>query len=585
LRERVLLKGEKISSGIGVGRLFFIDRKFVSIPHISLTGGKEAVLNEIERFKKAVSDSEQELVRIISDKKTPDQTRSILEVHRMMLTDPTVSELVLKTVTEKKINAEWAVLDVFDELTRMLEGNNSGYYIKAKIVDMEVVRDKLISKLAGGVSSTLLEIPEEDLVICSHSLTVSELNYFSQFPNVKGIVLESPGGVSHLTVVLRALEIPAVMGVPSLISNIDYGDIVIVDGVNGEVVLRPDRSEIKDAIRKNKRFEKYFARFLENVETPSVSRDGHVLKVGGNIDQPGEVPFVKKYGGEFIGLFRTELMFPEKQVVPSEDRHYEIYSQVLHFANPLRATIRIFDFGEDKEGAIVHKGFMGMRGIRLCKRRPDVFIPQIRGLIRAAEQGNLNILLPFVSNVHEVDDFKELLFKEAAKMGLSRNLDNVELGAMIEVPSAIFIAEQIAKEVSFFSVGTNDLIQYLMAVERKDQYSSNYFSHFHPSVIRVLFNLAHIAKEQGKEISICGEMAADRYFPLVFLAMGISSLSMSPISIPIIKKIIKCGYIKEGDVMLKKMLVAKKNSQVIKILRDFMVDRYPNIFTETWNNN
>lgn len=585
MRERVLLKGEKVSSGIGIGRLFFIDRKFVQIPHISLIGGEEAVSSEIDRFFQAVFVSDQELSGIILDKETPEETRSILETHRMMLVDPTVKELVVKAISEKKINAEWAVLDAFNELIDTMSASDSGYYIKAKVADFEVVRDKIISQLTGDFSTTEGEIPKENFIICSKTLTVSELNYFSRSPNLKGIVLETPGGVSHLAVVLRALEIPAVMGVNSLMSNIGYGDIVVVDGVNGETVLRPDRGEIKEFLRKKKKHEKYFARFLEDVQTPSISKDGRILKVGGNIEQPGEVPFVKKYGGEFIGLFRTELMFSEKQVIPDENRHYEVYSQLLHTASPMRVAIRIFDFGEDKEGAIVRKGFMGMRGIRLYKRRSDVFVPQVRGLIRAAKQGNLNILLPFVSNVHEVDDFKEALFKEAVKMGLEKNLDNVEIGAMIEVPSAIFIAEQIAKEVSFFSVGTNDLIQYLMAVERKDQYLSDYFSHFHPSVVRVLFNLSHVAKEHGKELVICGEMAADKYFPLVFLAMGISSLSMSPTSIPMVKKIIKTGFIHEGDAMLKKILVAKKREQIIKILKDFMFDRYPNIFIEERNNN
>lgn len=585
MKERILLKGEKVSSGIGIGRMFFIDRKFVSIPHISLAAGKEETAFEIKRLEEAVKSSEAELMKIISQDETAGETLSILEVHRMMLADPTVSGMVIKTISQKKINAEWAVIDVFRKLEEILSQNSSNYYTKAKIADLEAVRDKIISQLMGDVISQEKDLPKEDFIVCSHNITVSELNMLSKNPYVKGIVLESPGGVSHLTVVLRSLEIPAVMSVPSLISQLDYGDIVIVNGVEGEVVLRPSRAEIRETIGKRKKFEKYFARFLEGVETPSVSKDGRILKIGGNIDQPGEVEFVKKYGGEFIGLFRTELMFPERHVIPTEERHYEVYSHVLHLAYPMRATIRTFDFGEDKEGAIIHKGFMGMRGIRLCKRRPDVFIPQLRGLIRAAELGNLNILLPFVSNVHEVDDFKELIFKEAATMGLSRNLDNVKLGAMIEVPSSVFIAELLAREVDFFSVGTNDLIQYLMAVERKDQYSSEYFSHFHPSVIRVLFNLAHIAKEQNRELAICGEMAADSYLPLVFLAMGISSLSMSPISIPIVKKIIKSGYVNEGDVMLKKILVASKKSQIIKILKDFMDERYPHIFTKTWNNN
>ena len=183
-----------------------------------------------------------------------------------------------------------------------------------------------------------------------------------------------------------------------------------------------------------------------------------------------------------------------------------------------------------------------------------------------------------------MDDFKEVLHREARDLGLEKNLKSVKIGAMIEVPAAVFIAEQLASEVDFFSVGTNDLIQYMMAVERKDEGSSEYFSHYSPPIVRVLFQLAHVAKERGKYISICGEMAADKYFPLVFLAMGINSLSMSPTSIPIVKKIIKSGYEKEGDYLLKKILMATDKYEVKDILRTFMTDKYPHIFSKEWNN-
>ena len=587
MNQRKVLSGEKVTGGIGIGRLYYIDRDFVSIPHLSLDDRPELLKNEVKRFLDAVNFLEKELSKFQKDRNIDAETRSILEAHRMMLMDPMVSEYVSKEINEHKINAEWAILNVFQSITSMLSSNKVDYYIKAKVADMDIVRDKLLSELMGKDDDISFAdaLPEEDFVICSSTLTVSELNILSKNPHVKGIVLEAPGGVSHLTVVLRVLEIPAVMGIPSLISELDFGDIIVVDGVKGEVILRPERNEIKRYIRKKQKFEQYFARFLKDVEQPAVSKDEHKIGVGGNIDQAGEVDLVKKYGGEFIGLFRTELMFLDRKDIPSEEEHTEVYYQTLHQALPMRATIRILDFGEDKEGGIIHKGFMGMRGIRLCKLRPDVFIPQIRGLIRAAELGNLNILLPFVSAVHEVDDFKEVLHREARDMGLEKNLRSVKIGAMIEVPAAVFISEQLASEVDFFSVGTNDLIQYMMAVERKDEGSSEYFSHYSPAIVRVLFQLAHVAKERNKYISICGEMAADKYFPLVFLAMGINSLSMSPTSIPIIKKIIKTGYAHEGDFLLKKILLATDKHEVKNILSTFMIDKYPNIFSKEWNNN
>ena len=276
-------------------------------------------------------------------------------------------------------------------------------------------------------------------------------------------------------------------------------------------------------------------------------------------------------------------MFSKDGEIPSEDAHYDVYYQVLHQALPLRAAIRIFDFGEDKSGAIVTKGFMGIRGIRLCKGRPDVFTPQIRALVRAAKLGNLDILLPFVSTTHEVDDFRNLLYKTAEEMGLSENLKGIRIGAMIEVPASVFIIEKIAEEVDFFSIGTNDLIQYLMAVERKDEFSSEYFSYYHPAVIRVINQIVTVAKAKNKPVNICGEMASDPYLPLLFLAMGIDALSMNPASIPIIKKIIKCGYLREGEEKLSLMMAAKDRDEVIELLKRCMVDKYPNIFKKEWN--
>ena len=581
MRERLELQGEKVCGGIGAGKLFFIDRKYSKIPH--LDRNEEEIPDEISRFDLAVKNAEAELDTILSQKNIGSETASILEAHKMMLTDLTLSEMVKNMISESKINAEWAVLGVFDRLISVLDQNTTDYYVKAKIADWEVIRDKLISELTGGSHSVLNNLPQDDFIVCAKNLTVDELHTISQNKNVRGIVLESPGGVSHLTMVLRSLEIPAVMGVPDLIHLLDYGDMLIVNGFKGKVVLRPTKDEITTALRKAEEFKSYFARFLENIDTPSVSRDDHRLKVGGNIDQIGEVDFVKKYGGEFIGLFRTELMFSKDGEIPTEETNYDVYYQVLHRALPLRATIRIFDFGEDKSGAIVTKGFMGMRGIRLCEGRPDVFVPQIRALIRAAKLGNLNILLPFVSTTHEVDGFKEILFKTAAEMGMNENLKSIKIGAMIEVPASVFIIEKIADEVDFFSIGTNDLIQYLMAVERKDQFSSDYFSYYHPAVIRVINHIVTVAKAKNKPVNICGEMASDPYLPLMFLAMGIDALSMNPASIPIIKKIIKCGYLHEGEEILNLLLAAKDREEVLNALKRCMVDKYPNIFKKEWN--
>ena len=346
MNQRKVLSGEKVTGGIGIGRLYYIDRDFVSIPHLSFEDKPELLETEVQRFIDAVDFLENELSKFQKDRNIDAETRSILEAHRMMLTDPMLSQYVKKEIHEHHINAEWAVLNVFQKLVEILSGSGNNYYIKAKVADLDIVRDKLVSELMGEKEDVSFAdaLPEEDFVICT--LTVSELNILSKNPFVKGIVLEAPGGVSHLTVVLRVLEIPSVMGVPSLISELDFGDIIIVDGVKGEVILRPERQEVKKYIRKKQKFEQYFAKFLTGVEEPAVSKDGHKMGVGGNIDQAGEVDLVRKYGGEFIGLFRTELMFLDRKDIPTEEEHTELYYNTLHQALPMRSTIRILDFGE-----------------------------------------------------------------------------------------------------------------------------------------------------------------------------------------------------------------------------------------------
>jgi phosphotransferase system enzyme I (PtsI) len=338
-------------------------------------------------------------------------------------------------------------------------------------------------------------------------------------------------------------------------------------------------------IQKKKVYDEYFDRFMTDVDEPAISQDGARMHIGANIEGEEEVEIAKSHGAEFIGLFRTELMFLEKGEIPTEDDHYAIYYEMLHRPHPMEVTIRVFDFGGDKEGGIHATGAMGLRGIRFCFLYPDVFLPQVRGLIRAATLGNLNVLIPFVSAVDEIREFKAILKEQAKDLKLEKNLKHIKVGAMIELPAALFIAEMLAKEVDFFSIGTNDLVQYLMAVERQDKALSQYFSHFHPAVLRALYNLSHIAKKYKIGLSVCGEMGGDPYFTLLFMGMGIHSLSMSPIAIPIVKKIVRSGYLEEGKALLNRLLMTTSEMELREILEREMEERYPNIFRKAWIDN
>jgi len=259
-----------------------------------------------------------------------------------------------------------------------------------------------------------------------------------------------------------------------------------------------------------------------------------------------------------------------------------VYYEMLQRSHPMEVTIRVFDFGEDKNGGFCATSSMGIRGIRFCFLYPDIFIPQVRGLIRAAALGNLRILLPFVSAVDEVREFRRVITEQAKEMRLEKNLKHVKIGAMIELPAALFIAEMLGKEVDFFSVGTNDLVQYLMAVERKDKALSTYFSHFHPAVLRALYNLSHVARKNNVELSVCGEMGGDPYFTPLFLGMGILNLSMSPVAIPVVKKIVRTTSQSSGKALLNRLLMTTSESEMRDILEREMEEHYPHVFRKEW---
>ncbi len=581
------LTGEKIVEGIGAGKVFFVDREFALIPHLYLRGGQKAREKERRRFLGVVKACDKELAAIMERQDLPREAFSILEAHRMMVSDPLLAEMVGERILEKGINAEWAVLSAFEEMTGRLQSDEADYYLRAKAADLDIIRDKILMSLLGGAhaASYIRNLPEEDFVLCAHSLSIADLSSLARNPHIRGIALEVPGGVSHLTIVLRSLGLPAVLGVDGLLTEVAGCSEVIVDGVAGEVILAPTEEQKNEYLRKKRLYEEYFAEFLADATSSAVSGDGSRVIVAANVEGEEEVELAKRYGADAIGLFRTELMFLEKGEIPTEEEHYAVYHEMLQRAYPMDVTIRVFDFSSDKEGGVHTTGALGLRGIRFCFLYPEIFLPQVRALIKAASSGNLQILLPFVSAVDEVREFRALLEEQARDMKLEKNLKRIKVGAMIELPATLFIAEMLAREVDFFSIGTNDLIQYLIAVDRREKALSHYFSHFHPAVLRALYNLSHISKKAGIGLSICGEMGGDPYFTLLFMGMGVMTLSMSPIAIPIVKKIVRSASIEEGRAFLNRMLMVGSESELREKIEREMEERYPHIFRKEWIEN
>jgi phosphotransferase system enzyme I (PtsI) len=569
-REHVL-NGISASPGICIGKAYLVDKEGVEvIPKYGIA--KTALAEEVKRFKAAVKKSRDELRAIIED--TPEDFRlqtSILETQEVLLKDKMLYGKTIETIEREKVNAEWALKMVTANLKAIFQGM-SDVYLKERAWDIVHLSERIMRHLLGATQVNIGLI-DKRVILVARDLSPAETSQI-RLERIKGFVTDKGGKASHTGIIARTLEIPAVLGLGNVTSLVKTDDLLIVDGNAGSVIVRPSEKTLLKYEERHTRYERHKAAITRRSRLPGKTLDGHKIRVLGNIELPEEVVSVIHYGGDGVGLYRTEFQYLSRPTFPSEEELLDRYSDVVHVMNPRPVTIRTLDINGDKalsadNGTTEVNPALGLRGIRYCLHRPDVFRTQLRAILRAAALGKVRIMFPMVSTLEEVLQAKKA-FKAAAaslkKDGLPYN-DRIDLGVLIEVPSAVIVADALAEEVDFFSIGTNDLIQYTLAIDRGNQMVAHLFRPLDPAILRLLRIVTETAARKKIQVTICGEMAGYPIHVPILLGMGMDELSMNPQSIPAVKQMIRSINRQETHAVVEKALQLNSAEKVFDLLR------------------
>jgi phosphotransferase system enzyme I (PtsI) len=535
-----MLKGIGISPGIAMGQVVVLRRFDCSLEDARVE--PQDVERELDRLGKSIEIVSEQIEAIMKTCSMDEKENcDILETHLQILNDPAYIGKIKKLVSEDLMRPEGAIQKVTEEFVSLLESMESEVF-QERAADVRDVCNRLLKWLLG-FSEDINSIIKKDCIIVADDITPSEVVEMDN-SLVRGIVMGSGGKTCHVAVITRGLGIPAVGGLGLDYSLIEEGDYVIVDGDEGIVISSPEEDEQREYLSRQRMFEQD-QRDLEALrDFPAATADGvRFVDVGANITSPQEINDVIRFGAKGIGLYRTEFLYMKKKNWPNEETQYQEYKEVFKKAQSLPVIVRTLDIGGDKNLAymkIPHEEnpFLGLRALRLCFAKPDVFLTQLRAILRAAVYGTPKIMFPMVSNLGELLEAKSFL--EKAKSQLSEEgvdfMENTPVGIMIEIPSAAIIVESLVHEVDFFSIGTNDLIQYTLAADRMNKYVANLYEPFHPAILFLIKHVIDIAHKYGKWVGMCGEMAGNLKATELLLGLGLDEFSMSASSIPRFKK-------------------------------------------------
>ena len=537
------LQGIGAADGIAIGAAVCISTRIGDIYQIPIQPPE--IEAEIDRFQQAVERSRQEIGRLRDRVGTElgDELAGIFDAQALVLSDSSFLEGVHEHIRREHVNAEWALQETVGEIQARFEAIDS-QHLRDRQEDLRHVCRYVIRSLRGIQMHQLSEV-EGDVVIVADDLSPSDAVRLGR-ENVVGFVIEHGSPTSHTTIIARSLNLPLVLGVGGISHLlIDHVEMpILVDGTAGTVVLHPDARAIERYRQRRLERQREEQKLLAVTELPPVTLDGTEIQVMANIDLPEELDDVRRYAAAGIGLYRSEFLYIERSPeLPSEEEHIEIYRKMIEAASPNPAVIRTYDLGGRKiarEVMETHENnpVLGLRGIRLTLARPDIFLTQLRALIRATVYGDLWIMLPLVTIPEEILEFRrvaEEVMKQLERDGLPFRSD-FKLGIMVEVPAAALITDILARYVDFFSIGTNDLIQYALAVDRSNEHVADLYRPLHPGMLRMLRLIVRNAAEAGIEVSMCGEMAADARMTAVLLGCGLRRLSVSPRRVPTIKR-------------------------------------------------
>ena len=565
------LNGIAASPGIVIGKAYVLDSEEVVIPQHSIK--ESAIPREITRFQDALTQTRAEIQKIRDkiSKEISKEHGDIFNAHLMVLEDRAIIEEVMERIKKEKLNAEYIFSQVLKKYVQSFLKIDDEY-LRERVSDINDVGRRVVRHLLGDQRSTLSEIKEKVIVI-AYDLAPSDTAVMHR-KNVIGFATDIGGRTSHTAIMAKSLEIPAVVGLENATRQIRMGDTIVVDGIQGVVVLDPTASELTKFKQEQARYVEFNRSLKRFRDLPCVTKDGRHIELAANIELPEETPAVLSHGADGIGLYRTEFLYMNRDDLPSEDEQYLAYKKVVTAMNGKPVVIRTFDLGGDKflshlEMPHEMNPFLGWRAIRFCLASPHIFKTQLRAILRASAHGKLRMMYPMISGVSEVREANKMLEEVRAELRAKKTPfdEKMEVGAMIEIPSAALTCDILAGEVDFFSIGTNDLIQYALAVDRINERIAYLYEPAHPAVLRLLKTIIDAGHSKNIWVGICGEMSGDPIFTPVLLGLGMDEISTSPVMVPEIKKIVRSVSYEEAQELAKYVLTLRTGVEIVNFLK------------------
>jgi phosphoenolpyruvate-protein phosphotransferase (PTS system enzyme I) len=570
-KPEIVFRGSGVSSGVVLGQALKLDinNRLILKLHI------DDVEEEAARYLRAVEAAKEQMENLKSrlEEKVGSEHSIILDAHLLILEDRTLNAEILATIRNSRANAEWAVAQATDRLIHAYQSLEDEYF-RERHSDIEQVAERILLNLTGDRPLGWEHLPN-DLIIASRDFSPSNFAAM-ELQKVRGLALESGGRTSHTAIISRGLRLPAVMGVHNLLASVSTGDVLLIDGDEGRVIVNPTQQRIEKMRRRIDSFHSVSDASSTPSSWTTVTKDGTPVSLRANTELPNELRAAKACGAEGIGLYRSEfLYFGHPHGFPGMEEQLEAYRALIKEMSPHTVSIRTLDAGSEKvydraDLATQPNPSMGLRGIRLSLHTKDVFRTQIEAILRASREGKIEIVLPMISTVEEIWQARALINEVGSELlkepGMT--LNPVPVGAMIEVPAAVLSLDSLAREVDFLCVGTNDLIQYTLAVDRGNPQVAYLFQPLHPSVLQCLHRISEVAKKLNKPVRICGEISSNPFFAVLLLGMGFTQLSMNPLSIPPIRRVLREVPLEACREIAREVLLAATTNEVHKYLTE-----------------
>lgn len=535
------MHGVPVSGGIAIGHAHLVSHALLEVAHYIVP--KNLIQQEIKRFEQAVQSvrNDLEAIRQQLPATAPSELDSFINTHLMILADRTISEVPAEIIARELCNAEWALKQQMDDLVEQFEQIDDEY-LRERKQDVVQVVERVIKVLLGHPSQAPIQQQESAIVLVAHDLSPADAIQFKQH-KFAAFITDVGGATSHTAILARSLNIPSIVALQRSRGLIHDGELIIVDGNQGVVVVSPDRDTLAEYRLRQDQWELEQQKLKRIKSTKAVTLDGTAVELHANIEVPDDVVKAKAAGATGVGLYRTEFLFMNRRDMPGEEEQYQAYRKVAEAMKGMPVTIRTLDLGADKEMnpdtvRSCTNPALGLRAIRLCLSEPLIFHTQLRAILRASHYGNIRILIPMLSNLTELRQSLQMV--ERAKISLRKQdipfKENIKIGGMIEIPAAALCAEAFAKELDFLSIGTNDLIQYTLAIDRTDDAVSHLYNPLHPAVLGLVENTIRACQRQDKSVSVCGEMAGDPALTRLLLGFGLRQFSMHPAQMLAVKR-------------------------------------------------